>query len=67
MAGAVYDSLPDLVPGAADLLYARIDLVTDDAGRPVVLEVELAEPNLFLPQAPGAADRLASAVSQNVG
>lgn len=40
------------------LLYARVDVVTDDAGRCVVLELELAEPSLFLPQCPAAAERL---------
>ena len=39
--------------------YARIDLVLDDAGSPVVLEAELVEPSLFLPQHPAAARRLA--------
>jgi len=29
-------------------VYARVDLVTDDAGAPQVLEVELVEPYLFL-------------------
>ncbi|WP_285689626.1 hypothetical protein [Actinoplanes sp. NBRC 103695] len=33
-------------------LYARVDLVRDDAGRSCVLELELVEPSLFLPQAP---------------
>jgi glutathione synthase/RimK-type ligase-like ATP-grasp enzyme len=33
-------------------LYARVDLVRDDDGRPCVLELELVEPSLFLPQAP---------------
>jgi glutathione synthase/RimK-type ligase-like ATP-grasp enzyme len=63
LAQAVVDAVPTLVPGAAPLLYARIDLVADAAGRPVVLEVELTEPNLFLPQAPAAAlGRLSRAV-----
>jgi hypothetical protein len=43
-------------------LYARIDLVDDVAGRPVVLELELTEPSLFLPQAPDVAARLVNAV-----
>jgi hypothetical protein len=44
-------------------LYARIDLVRDDHGNPCVLEVELVEPSLFLPQAPPEAlDRLVSAL-----
>ncbi|MGW0843154.1 ATP-grasp domain-containing protein [Streptomyces sp. NPDC002787] len=36
------------VPGAAELLYARVDLVTGEDGRPWVMELELVEPNLFL-------------------
>lgn len=36
------------VPGAPELLYARVDLVTGDEGEPVVMELELVEPNLFL-------------------
>ncbi|MCZ2816011.1 ATP-grasp domain-containing protein [Modestobacter sp. VKM Ac-2984] len=55
VAQAVFDAVPDLVPGAEPPLYARIDLVADDAGRPVLLELELTEPSLFLPQAPETA------------
>jgi hypothetical protein len=61
-AQAVFDAIGHLVPGAAPPLYARIDLVLDDAGRPAVLELELTEPSLFLPQAPEAAASLARAV-----
>ena len=43
------------------LLYARVDLIRDDAGRPVLLELELTEPSLFLAHADGAAARLAAA------
>jgi hypothetical protein len=39
------------------LVYARIDLLGG-----AVLEVELAEPSLFLAHGPGAADRLATAI-----
>ncbi|MEJ2884820.1 ATP-grasp domain-containing protein [Actinomycetospora aeridis] len=46
---------------ATPMLYARIDLLPGPEG-PQVLEVELAEPSLFLEHAPGAADRLADAV-----
>jgi hypothetical protein len=42
-------------------LYARVDMVRDAAGTPVVLELELTEPSLFLEHAPGSADRLARA------
>jgi hypothetical protein len=44
-------------------LYARVDLVPGDDGTPRVLEVELTEPSLNLPVAPGAAQRLAAAIT----
>ncbi|CCG02604.1 ATP-grasp domain-containing protein [Blastococcus saxobsidens] len=62
VAGAVFAAIHDLVPGAPAPLYARIDLVHDEAARPVVLELELSEPSLFLPQAPEGAATLARAV-----
>ncbi|MGY1643279.1 RimK family alpha-L-glutamate ligase [Geodermatophilus sp. SYSU D00703] len=62
VAQAVFDAVPDLVPGAAVPLYARIDLVADPSGRPVLLELELTEPSLFLPQAPATVDRFVQAV-----
>lgn len=37
--------------------YARVDLIRDDSGAPVVLELELTEPSLFLAYSHGAADR----------
>lgn len=43
-------------------LYARVDVVRDDGGDPVMLEFEAVEPNLFLRFDPGAADRLAWAI-----
>jgi len=49
------------------LLYARIDVVTLDDGREVVLEVELAEPSLFLEAVPEAAGRFAAAVARRAG
>ncbi|MFC7813751.1 MULTISPECIES: ATP-grasp domain-containing protein [unclassified Streptomyces] len=36
------------VPDVPELLYARVDLVDGDDGRPRVMELELVEPNLFL-------------------
>jgi glutathione synthase/RimK-type ligase-like ATP-grasp enzyme len=51
------------VPGGADrLLYARVDMLPGPAGDPVVVELELAEPSLFLVSAPGSADRFAAAI-----
>jgi O-ureido-D-serine cyclo-ligase len=45
------------------LLYARVDAIRDAAGKPCVLELELAEPSLYLGFAPGAAARFAECVA----
>jgi glutathione synthase/RimK-type ligase-like ATP-grasp enzyme len=45
-----------------DPLYARVDLIRDDRGLPVVLELELTEPSLFFLHAPEAAGRFADAL-----
>lgn len=60
----VAEAVLDAIPFARDeLLYARVDLVVGDDGAPAVLELELVEPSLMLPQAPvGAADTLARAI-----
>lgn len=59
----VVASLPQLVPGVdKPLAYTRIDLIPDDNGDPVVLELELIEPSLFFAQAPGAAERFADVI-----
>jgi hypothetical protein len=44
------------------LLYARVDLARDSAGKPCVMELELIEPSLFLAQSAVAKDRLARAI-----
>lgn len=46
------------------LLYARVDLVRDVKGNPVVLEMESAEPSLSLPNCPGSATRFAYALNE---
>ncbi|MEV6680467.1 hypothetical protein AB0N09_26950 [Streptomyces erythrochromogenes] len=50
-------------PGAGEPLFARVDLVLDEARGPVVMELELIEPNLFLGLAPQGADPLARVVA----
>ena len=45
------------------LLYARVDVATDNAGRSRLQEVELTEPRLFLSLDAGAPDRLARAIA----
>ncbi|GAA1517244.1 hypothetical protein GCM10009827_035170 [Dactylosporangium maewongense] len=48
------------------LLYARVDLLPTPSGDPVVIEVELTEPSLFLTTAEGAPDRLARAIAERL-
>ncbi len=50
------------VPWPEPLLYARVDLVPGPDGSPVLMELELIEPCLFLAQDPGAPARFAAAV-----
>lgn len=52
--------------GARDHLFARVDLVRDDDGRPHLMELELIEPRLFLRFEPEATDRLADALARLV-
>lgn len=47
---------------APQLMYARLDLIPDDDGTPLVSELELIEPSLFLLQHPPALERLAAAI-----
>jgi glutathione synthase/RimK-type ligase-like ATP-grasp enzyme len=60
VAEAVLAALPARL---APTLYARVDLIPGPDGRPVLIELELTEPSLFLAHEPGAADRFAAAVA----
>ncbi|MDC0723752.1 ATP-grasp domain-containing protein [Nannocystis bainbridge] len=51
-----------LAPLADQLLYARVDVVRDDAGAPRVMELELIEPSLYLAEHPPALARLVAAI-----
>jgi hypothetical protein len=52
------------VPGGPDrLLYARVDLLPGPDGAPVLIELELTEPALFISFADGAVERFAAAIS----
>jgi hypothetical protein len=44
-------------------LYTRVDLVTAADGSPLLIELELTEPSLFLPQSDGGAGRLLDALA----
>jgi glutathione synthase/RimK-type ligase-like ATP-grasp enzyme len=48
-----------------DLLYARVDLLPSADG-PVLVELELTEPSLFLGHAVRAADRFAAAIARRI-
>ncbi|MGC9220021.1 MAG: ATP-grasp domain-containing protein [Solirubrobacteraceae bacterium] len=44
-------------------LYARIDMVPGFDGEPLVIELELTEPNLYLDLAPGAVERFTRVIT----
>jgi len=48
------------IPFAMPLAYARGDVIRDGADQPVLLELELAEPSLFLAHGRGSAEHFAS-------
>jgi glutathione synthase/RimK-type ligase-like ATP-grasp enzyme len=61
---AVAEATLDALPWHREtLLYARVDLVRGPDGSPCLLELELAEPSLFLGLEVGAASRLAAAIA----
>jgi glutathione synthase/RimK-type ligase-like ATP-grasp enzyme len=52
------------VPGnSSDLLYGRVDLIPGPNGDPMILEVELTEPSLFLDFSAGGVERLADGIA----
>jgi O-ureido-D-serine cyclo-ligase len=55
LAAAAHAAIPFERP-----LYARIDMIRDERGAPVILELEMTEPSMFFAHAPGSADRLAA-------
>lgn len=63
----VIDALPQLMQGVEEpLAYTRVDLIPDDEGNPVVLELELIEPSFFFAQAPEAVERFADAITRRL-
>lgn len=54
------------VPAPGDLLFARVDLALNAAREPVVMELELIEPNLFLSINPQGLQHFAEAVAAAV-
>ncbi|MET8123622.1 hypothetical protein [Micromonospora sp. NPDC005189] len=65
---AVAEKTLAAVPGGTRrLLYARVDLIPGPDGEPVLVELELTEPSLFIGYADGAPDRLAAAITTLLG
>ncbi len=62
---AVGEAVVAALPGG--LLYARVDLIPDPAGNPLLVEVELTEPSLFFGYDLDAAPRFAAAVRARLG
>ena len=52
------------VPFSQGLLYARVDMVDDSDGRPVLTELELVEPGLYLRFHPGSPTTVAKAITR---
>ncbi|GGO96521.1 hypothetical protein GCM10012280_56200 [Wenjunlia tyrosinilytica] len=51
------------VPSPVPPLFARVDLALDATRKPVVMELELIEPNLFLGHHPRGLERFVDAVA----
>jgi glutathione synthase/RimK-type ligase-like ATP-grasp enzyme len=54
------------IPSVEPVLYARVDLIPDSTGAPLLSELELCEPSLFFEQGGDAAERMARAVIKRV-
>jgi glutathione synthase/RimK-type ligase-like ATP-grasp enzyme len=73
----VYEAIPEerslaegvmahIPGGSANLLYGRVDLVPGPKGEPMILEVELTEPSLFLEFSKGGFERLANGIANSL-
>lgn len=64
LAESVLNAIPSLT---SPLLYGRVDLAPGPDGSPLLLEVELTEPALFLDFSNNGVDRLADAIASALG
>jgi hypothetical protein len=51
------------IPNPDELLHARVDLVQGDSGSPVIMELELIDPNLFLAANSGSVAMICRAIT----
>jgi glutathione synthase/RimK-type ligase-like ATP-grasp enzyme len=56
-----------LAPIARRILYGRVDIARDAAGRPMVMELELIEPSLYVAHHPGSAERYVAGLRRALG
>lgn len=54
-------------PGEQPLLYGRVDIALADDGSPMIMELELTEPNLFLTPNPDALHRYTALIRDRLG
>ena len=66
LADKLVAALPQLVDTDYPLAYARVDLIRDAQGAPCVLELELAEPSVFVDHGDGAAERFAEVMKRRL-
>ncbi len=66
VAKAALDAIEPAMGARVDLLYSRVDLVTGPHGEPLVIELELTEPSLFLHTHADAPARLIAAAEAAV-
>lgn len=67
VAKAALAALPKLFGEKGHLAYARVDLIRDESGAPVLLELELTEPSLFFLHDGKAADKFAKSLKKRLG
>jgi glutathione synthase/RimK-type ligase-like ATP-grasp enzyme len=66
VAEQVLAHVADRFGGGAAPAYARVDVVEDDDGAPLVLELELTEPSLFFAGEPGRLLQFAAAIRRRM-
>jgi hypothetical protein len=62
---AAAERVLDAIPcGRTELLYARVDLITERDADPILMELELTEPQLYFHGSPAAAERMATIIEE---